>query len=623
MDSFDLLRALQAALGIGLVIFVHELGHFLAARICKVRVETFSLGFGPRLLGWRRGPTMYQIALVPLGGYCRMAGEERRWDGLKPAADELPAKSVGARFFIYSAGVLMNLAFALITYPIIFSVGVSFTVPRIGDVASGGPAWHAGVKPGSEVISVNGNSIYEFPQIGTEVALAATAENVLVVRDPDTGEQTTHTLLSETDPTTGLPGIAVLPAFDRDDERNLILHIEEESPAWNAGLRSGDRLIEVIGSSPGIAIEEQLDELYSGAGTATLVVQSGEGQRTVSIEPEMVQTDARRIGISPPQNLVVGIRASSMGLGLKKNDRLVSVEGHPILRRGDFARALADIEGEVDLVIERDVSGSSGSNAASDTVHFIALPAPSLETAQRWADDIAFGSDVSSAAVVVLAGGPADRAGIRDGDVVREVDDSEIGGWEDTFAFVREAAKSDRTVTLALERGDPAGGPPTYPTISVKAEAVEAPLYGFGQTYAHYTYRSESFADAVQFGVYTSGKMMAQLWVMLKKLVSGDIPAKNLGGIITIGRVSYTLANAGLPKFFFFLCFLSMNLAILNVLPIPVLDGGHLFFLLIEKIKGSPVSERVFGYSQMVGVVLILSLLVYVTYHDVLRVIGS
>jgi len=74
--SFDsIYRILQVVLGIGLVIFVHEAGHFFAARLCKVRVEVFSLGFGPRLFGWRRGDTLYQVAAVPVGGYVKMAGE--------------------------------------------------------------------------------------------------------------------------------------------------------------------------------------------------------------------------------------------------------------------------------------------------------------------------------------------------------------------------------------------------------------------------------------------------------------------------------------------------------------------------------------------------------------------
>jgi len=83
--------------------------------------------------------------------------------------------------------------------------------------------------------------------------------------------------------------------------------------------------------------------------------------------------------------------------------------------------------------------------------------------------------------------------------------------------------------------------------------------------------------------------------------------------------VSYSFSSEGLAKLLFFLCILSLNLAFINVLPIPVLDGGHLLFLLIEGIKGSPVSERVQGYSQMVGLVLIVSLMIFVTYNDLMR----
>jgi regulator of sigma E protease len=83
--------------------------------------------------------------------------------------------------------------------------------------------------------------------------------------------------------------------------------------------------------------------------------------------------------------------------------------------------------------------------------------------------------------------------------------------------------------------------------------------------------------------------------------------------------VSYSWSEHGVLKLLFFLCMLSINLAFINVLPIPLLDGGHLFFLVIEKLQGRPVSERVFGYSQVVGLVLILTLLVYVTYNDIMR----
>ena len=91
------------------------------------------------------------------------------------------------------------------------------------------------------------------------------------------------------------------------------------------------------------------------------------------------------------------------------------------------------------------------------------------------------------------------------------------------------------------------------------------------------------------------------------------------GGPITIFRVASASAQKSLMELILFLGLLSVNLAIINLLPIPILDGGHLFFLLIERVKGSPVSERTFGLAQWAGLVLILALLVYVTFNDILR----
>src|SRR5262249_15262668 len=99
----------QIVLGIGFLIFVHELGHYLVARYFGVRVELFSIGFGPAIFSWRRGDTEYRVAWIPIGGYVLMAGEESSTG----ARDELGAKSVPARLAVYSAGVAMNLVFAV------------------------------------------------------------------------------------------------------------------------------------------------------------------------------------------------------------------------------------------------------------------------------------------------------------------------------------------------------------------------------------------------------------------------------------------------------------------------------------------------------------------------------
>src|SRR5262245_54139374 len=150
-----------AALGIGLVIFIHELGHFLAAKAFKVRVEVFSLGFGPRLWGFTRKGTDYRIALVPVGGYVKMAGDTPGEES-SGAPDELTSKSVGQRFVIFSAGVIMNMVLAVVLFPIAFAGGVSFPKPEVGSVDAGGPAWKAGLQPGDEIDRVSNRRIYGF-----------------------------------------------------------------------------------------------------------------------------------------------------------------------------------------------------------------------------------------------------------------------------------------------------------------------------------------------------------------------------------------------------------------------------------------------------------------------------
>jgi regulator of sigma E protease len=189
------------------------------------------------------------------------------------------------------------------------------------------------------------------------------------------------------------------------------------------------------------------------------------------------------------------------------------------------------------------------------------------------------------------------------------------------FADVRktiDAQAKGAAFALELERVQADGS-----RANVKLTAAVGPyheyLLGFGIQRAEHVYRVAGFVPAIQEGWKASWRFLQEGWLMLKRIMNRQISSENVGGIITIGVVSHHFAESGIVALLFFLCTLSMNLAFLNVLPIPVLDGGHLFFLLVEKLKGSPVSDRVMGYSQMVGIVLILSLMVYVTYNDVMR----
>ena len=610
----ELFRLAQVVFGIGLVIFVHELGHFLAARACGVRVVTFSLGFGPRLLAWRRGRTTYQLAAVPLGGFCRMAGEDHRQSDGPPAADELPSKGVGQRFFIFSGGVLMNVAFALVVFPVLFHVGMPFLSPTLGDSIPGTPAWEARLPAGARVLEVNGRRVLAFEHIGSEVALGDPDEAVLTLEDPASGEVRDVRLRPEYQEALGYSTIGVLPPADLDPQGRIAIDVVPDSPAARAGLRSGDRLVSVAGGLEGLPLADQVALLRAEGGPIELVVANDEGQRAVTVTPEPSERlSDPRIGISPPRNRIVGVRPSPLtgALGAREGDRILTAAGRDVLRPGDLEHALlgaAAGDGSLALVVRR------GEQRLS-----LEVTLRSAEEALALASDLALSQDLETTTIVPQPGEPAALAGVQDRDRILRVDGTPTRRWSDITPLVVQAGIEGRPCSLSIERVRP-DGQRVYPDVEVEPRALPVPEYGFVPRADQYVYRADGVLDAIGVGAFCSWKFLQDTWLTLKRVVLGQVSAEvAVGGPIQIGRLSYELAERGWAYFFFFLCIVSVNLAFINLLPIPVLDGGHLFFLVIEKIKGSPVSERVLGYSQMIGVVLILSLMVFVTYNDLLR----
>lgn len=152
----------------GVLIFIHELGHFLAARRAGVRVHEFALGFGPRLLGWRRGHTQYSVRALPLGGFVRMAGMHPGEEDLAevPPAERFLHKPVGARAAIIFAGPAMNLALAALLFTILFGwVGVPEFRLVVAEVLPGSPAEQAGLRPGDRLLAVDGDPLAEWPEL--------------------------------------------------------------------------------------------------------------------------------------------------------------------------------------------------------------------------------------------------------------------------------------------------------------------------------------------------------------------------------------------------------------------------------------------------------------------------
>ncbi|MCY2927138.1 MAG: site-2 protease family protein, partial [Planctomycetota bacterium] len=141
-----ILPILLLVLGLSMVIFVHELGHFMVAKLVGIKVERFALGFGKRVFGFRKGETDYCFNLFPLGGYIKMLGQE----DVAPLTEQADPrafnnKSVGARFAVISAGVIMNVIFAAILYVVLGLTGIRFEAPVVGGVVPGSPAASAKV----------------------------------------------------------------------------------------------------------------------------------------------------------------------------------------------------------------------------------------------------------------------------------------------------------------------------------------------------------------------------------------------------------------------------------------------------------------------------------------------
>lgn len=600
---------LLAAVGIGLLIFLHEAGHFLAARLAGVRVEVFSLGFGPRLLGRVIGGTDFRLSLIPFGGYVMVAGQDPS-DRRYPARENLWSKSVGQRALFWSAGVMMNALFALVVFPLVFHAGVGFLAPMVGRVDVGGAAWEADLTEGDRITTVAGKSVYSFENMATEIALAGDRPIVLGVRGAN-GAERAVTVTAHFNQNDKLFQLGIDPAVDTAPPR---ITVTDGGAAAAAGLRTGDLLESIDGVAPRIAL--------AGApksAPATVRVKRGEQTIEATIAPTMAtEQSPPRIGVGPLRRQVLGIRPGNAlvdRLGLRRGDVVLAIDGKPFTS-GDLAIFKSGAERTRWLVQRRGERLTLESGVTADERNTLG-------------DHVALGQSGDQPIVQPNPGDPAEAAGMRSGDRVVRIDDTPVTDWEAMRKAVEAAGEralrftvlrlSDHAPEDAFTKAD-AGE-----SLDLTIEPRRAPYADFGWSVQFMNrteeVRATSVGDAIRLGVVCSLDLVKQLYVTLKRLVTGDVGAKNLGGIIRISQVSYLAAQRGTTWFWYFLALLSVNLAFVNLLPVPVLDGGYLLFLLIEKVKGSPVSNRVMGYSQVVGLVFVLLLVLFVTYNDIVRLL--
>ena len=603
----ELSSIVLAVFGIGLLIFIHEGGHFLAARAAGVRVEVFSLGFGPRIAGFGWRGTDFRLSAVPFGGYVMVAGQDPN-DRRYPTSQCLWSKSVGQRALFWSGGVIMNALFALAVFPLVFSAGVRFEAPIAGAVAPGSAAWEAGIEAGDTIVEVGGKPVYSFQNMAIEIALAG-RRPVELLLEGEGGERRSVTAQPRFNPEQGLYGLGIRPAYD---ERAVELRVDAEGAAAEAGLRTGDRVVSINGDE-GAVIDaiESLDVLN--------IVVERDGDRIERALTPRASTDEARplIGVRPLPHRLAGVRPGHPlveRLGLARDDVLLAIDGRPFLA-GDLESLASGADGPTRWLVERDGERVE-LQADAAALEWSTLPAHlALDTDPRLQ-------------LLPMPDSAALAAGIRPGDWLQSIDGSAIEDWDQLREAVAAAGTS--ALELSVLRPDPdlvppPGEPAQGQTLALTLTPKLTPTPDFGFTRSlpprMNDIRAESFGGAVKLGTICSIDLVKQLYVTMKRLITGEVGAKNLGGIIRISQVSYQAAQRGPSWFWYFLALLSVNLAFVNLLPIPVLDGGHLLFLLIEKVKGSPVSTKVFGYSQVIGLVFVLLLVLFVTYNDILRLL--
>jgi len=224
----------------------------------------------------------------------------------------------------------------------------------------------------------------------------------------------------------------------------------------------------------------------------------------------------------------------------------------------------------------------------------------------------------------VKQGAPAFSAGLEKGDLITAINGSAINSWDEMAEIIN--GSKGKTIRLAVRRGDSTQNfiiaPEQVTTKNIFGEDIQRYIIGItasGESYSKELNLFQAFSESL-LQTYRVTELMV---VIIAKLITGDISTDTLGGPIMIAQMAGDSAKAGIGSLISFIALISINLAIINLLPIPVLDGGHLLFFSIEAIKGSPVSIKVREIAQQIGLFLLILLMILVFYNDISRIFFS
>jgi len=571
------------------------------------------------------------------------------------------AKSVPQRMAIISAGVMMNVIFAFLMAIAAYKIGVEQPSCVVGSVVPGEAAWQADLRPGDIVLEIAGKKMKQFRDLQTAIVLGDIdpAKGVpMLIRRPGVEHPLTVNVKPDDAPGAFWIGVNSSSTTRLIENRKTWL-ISKTAPVRpgtsaaraNPAFCNGDRIVRIDGAPIGDPETDYAKIVAQLASTADreIIVEvnrtTRQGDSAVLMQGlsiPVAPNPMRHVGLSMVHGPITAVQAGSPAeaAGFRPGDKLLAIDGEAIgdpLRLPDALRRRAGQT--VAITVERKGEESP-----------VTLSATLREPREFYASDLVLlDSQVGVAALgiayrlenrvaAVEEGGPAVQAGLQPGDrIVRailnppdketlkklgvdqdkveiEFSGSNNRNWPAVSQLLQNSAPG---TTLLLTYSRQGSDEKNKLEKEVKLTPIEAadwfnPDRGFVFQPLTFKRTAENFADAVARGGRETLDQMTIAYRGVQKLGAGQVSPRGLAGPWTIIKLALHAADAGTARFLIFLTLLSANLAVINFLPIPVLDGGHFVFLAYEGIRGKPADERVQIALSYIGLALILTLMVWV-----------
>ncbi|MCC6227912.1 MAG: site-2 protease family protein [Phycisphaerales bacterium] len=707
----SLIDLLLVIAGFGLIIFLHELGHFLAARWAGIRVLAFAIGFGPALFSWRKGiglragssegeavnrfrggernisPTEYRLNWLPFGGYVKMLGQD---DADPTARSDAPDSYQSCvpwkRMVVISAGVIANLITAAILFVIVFSAGLKTEPAKIGAVYPGTPAASViarnaadlgvaepGLRPGDEILEIDGDAPRSFQDIILAAAMAERDVPVdMTVKRPGVNGVLSFRITPEIGPLSGLLEFGFAPArsakvFDskREEERTLIkdqlakIGLTGVNPGMmltRAGsitsVLSGEDLRRAIENSGGRAIELEFASGDSGATKVVSTIQPTPALQDSKVTPPSGTTTilTNLLGLTPV--MTISPEGAGDGTGAEHPNQRAESQG---FRSGDIfvrigavefpslAQGIAEIKGNarksvpvtvarakgdgyelVDIMAKVDSDGRIGfvPGDTADTDTLLAMPPPSVVNVETGST-----ARTTSAAAVIT------RPGLKLARVAGTPVANLLEAREALRAATKDAAAAgkDAVVALDLDEGVFTAGGAHRVTMDWRIDASDVKAL-HALTWAakvspaifqpeEILLKGDGPIDAIRIGLGETHRVMLNTYVTFARLFQGTVKIEHLKGPVGIAHLGSKVASRGFIWLLFFLALISVNLAVVNFMPLPIADGGQFLFILAEQIRGKPVPAGFQNATMIAGLLLIAGLFLILTYNDIVGIL--